>query len=323
MDATPVIAGRIASAQTLPFEMLDLIFTGLAQDARSLSQCSLVCKVWSNRARRQLFRTIVLAISHQNAIKEILRFLQNLRDSHWIRTVIYRGCWEPLRPLFLVTCLDMLPELESLVLDQVELSCDYHNVQVGPHRKFRLGTLDLRRVSFLTSHSMMDIICVFAEIDTIIAKVISLGGDSLVDVTTWAPSSLDVTKPTVLNLRATQDCAAGSITWLYKVLGTYISPGSLTSLDLACITRASVHSFCTWMSKDGSRITSLRLDLSSEGSLLNAKARRPNTRIKLLALELICSNSDSPLSSPSQLSVQSVSSFPKAALPESSCGQTS
>ncbi|KAI0690225.1 hypothetical protein BC835DRAFT_196341 [Cytidiella melzeri] len=274
--ATPLIVGSTASAIILPLDILDLVFAEIAQDAKTLSQCSLVCKFWSAGARRQLFRTVILAIRSSDSLTDIVGFLQDFRaNSHWIRNVIFRGFWEPLRPSLLVTCLDMLPELHSLVLDQVELGWeDNAQLEAGPTPKCRLGTLDLRRVSFLNPHNLMGVICVFAEIHTIIATHVDtwLERDLLMDATTWEPCSPDFTRPTVQKFKATEVFPFQSVAWLYKALATRTSPGSLTSLDFACVTMKNVHSFCAWLSAEGSRTTSLRLDLSPSGSLMDPRA---------------------------------------------------
>ncbi|KAI0690224.1 hypothetical protein BC835DRAFT_1417952 [Cytidiella melzeri] len=295
MDGTTSIAvGKTASAQCLPSEILDLIFAKLAQDARLLSSCSLVCKFWSDGARRYLFRTIVLKLRNSVSLREILGFLQGFGDSHWIRNVIFRSPRGdgPLRPPFLIACLNMLPELQSLVLDGVVLDVA-DNVQRDPHPKFRLGTLDLRMVRFTSPHSIGNIICVFDAIDTITARglypytgVFYDERKLLLAVATRGPCSSDLPKPTVHNFKAERHFHFKDMPWLSKALVMWTSQGSLTSLDLACIglLKPDIRSLCAWLSTAWFQITSLRLKLLWLKGLW--KSRDPTINLNLQQLGL-------------------------------------
>ena len=48
------------SAQTLPEELLELVFDDLHDDKASLSRCSCVCRAWLSQSSRFLFRDLKL-----------------------------------------------------------------------------------------------------------------------------------------------------------------------------------------------------------------------------------------------------------------------
>jgi hypothetical protein len=227
-----------------------------------------VCKLWRSWARRYLFHTIHLVFKNPTTTAEILVNLNTSPDVRWIRNVVIRNSSLPMNTYLLVKCLEPLPELDALVLDNVELHCD--GTKIMPH--LRIKTLELKLVTPSKSCSIMDFVGIFAAIGTFVTHGEYRWFRNYLprDIDGCGPCSVGDNKPAVGSFRALKTCSFENAQWLYNILKVYTSNNSLTSLNLACVPTTHNQELCEWFQTNASQTTSLSLDLSSPHSLLSA-----------------------------------------------------